>query len=280
QRQAFFRTVTPGYFEAMGIPLQRGRVLDATDRKDGEQVAVINATFARRAWPQTEAVGQTFSFYGGSRTVRIVGVVGDVRFAGPKDGERAEFFVPHSQVTYGAMTFAARSSTGDAEAAAVAISRAALEVDPRQPAHSFFPMASLQSQAVASPRFLALLLGTFASVALLLAAAGIFGALAGWVADRRRELGLRVALGAGGGDILRLVFGRSALLSAVGLILVLAVVKVGAGLLAPHLFGVEPQDALSLGAVAAVVVVVTLVASLLPAARAARLQPTQVLRSD
>ncbi|MEM1177573.1 MAG: ADOP family duplicated permease [Acidobacteriota bacterium] len=280
QRQAFFRTVTAGYFDAMDIPLQRGRLIDGSDRADGEQVAVINATFARRAWTGDDPVGQTFSFYGGSRTVRVVGVVGDVRFAGPADGERAEFFVPHRQITYGAMTVAARSSLGDPESAAAAISRAALELNPSQPVHSFFAMSSLESQAVASPRFLALLLSAFAIVALLLAAAGIFGALAGWVADRRREISLRVALGAGGSDILRLVFGRSALLSAVGLGLGLAIVKVGAGLLAPHLFGVDPQDAVSLGAVAIAVVVVTLTASLLPAARAARLQPTQVLRSE
>ena len=111
-RQAHFRTVTPGYLETLGAPLLRGRMIAASDRADGEQVVVINETFARLAWGQRDPVGESFAIYGGRRSLQVIGVVGDVRFHGPAEQTRPAFFVPHSQASYSAMTVIARTASG------------------------------------------------------------------------------------------------------------------------------------------------------------------------
>ncbi|MEM9406765.1 MAG: ADOP family duplicated permease [Acidobacteriota bacterium] len=274
--QAFFRTVSEGYFETMGMTLLQGRTFDGSERAGGEGVAVINAHFARQAWPRGNAVGESFLLYGGSRQLRVVGVVDDVRFSGPAASIKPEFFVPFRQQTYGAKTAVARSTpTNRASAvrAAAAVREAALVVDPRQPVNSVFTLEGLSSGAVATERFLAILLATFATVALLLSGAGIYGVFSYWVHQSRWELGLRRALGASRQGIVLLVLRRSLGFGGLGLVLGLAASLVSARLLTGFLFGVAPTEPTAALVVAAVLLATALLAAVLPARRAAHVAP-------
>ena len=280
-RQAHFRTITPGYLETLGAPLLRGRALDPRDHADSEPVAVINETFARVAWGDREPVGERFGIYGGTRWLRVVGVVGDVRFHGPGEATRPAFFVPHRQTTYGAMTVIARGGVGGpATAMAASVARAALEVDHRQPVHSTFALEDLTYGALATERFFTRLLTAFAAVALLLAGAGIYGVIAYWVNESRRELGLRLAVGATAGDIATLVVRRSLTTAVVGLALGLVLAVLAARRLEPFLYGIRAADVPALGAVTALLLGAALVASLVPAWRAAHTDPVRSLRLE
>ena len=283
-RQAQYRIITPGYLEAMGIPLLRGRDFDRRDHAEGEPVALVNEAMVRVAWGGHDPIGETFSIYGGHRTMKVVGVVGDLAFRGPSDSARPEFYTAHDQDPFSAMTVVVRSALADeaagdeaAAGAARAIAETALELDPRQPVHSAFTLADLESQVLAQPRFLTLLLVGFAAVSLLLAAAGIYGMLAGWIADSRRELGLRLALGAGGGDIVSLVVRRGLVATAVGAVVGLALARLGATYLVPSLFGIGAGDLAVHLAAAVTAVALSVAVSLLPAVRAGRIEPSRVL---
>lgn len=277
-RQAHFRTVSPGYLETLGVPLLSGRALSSHDRADTEPVAMINDTFARLAWPGRDPVGEQFAIYGGSRSMRVIGVVGDVHFHGPAEKTRPAFFVPFTQVTYGAMTVVAQARDGGS--ATRAIRAAALAIDGTQPVHSTFTLAGLDRGAVATQRFYSRLLALFAGVALLLAAAGIYGVFAFWVNESRRELGIRLAIGAEASTIVGLVLRRSLATTAVGVAVGLLTLLLAGRVLDPLLFAVKVTDLVSLGAVVALLGVVALVASLVPALRAARIDPTTSLRAE
>ncbi len=277
-RQAHFRTVTPGYLDALGVPLRQGRMLTTTDRADTESVALINETFAQVAWGDRDPVGQHFSIYGGRRQLSVIGVVADVRFHGPGEATRPAFFVPHTQTTYGSMTVIARGHDGSVVAASVA--SAALDMDHRQPVHSTFSLSMLEHGAVATERFFSGLLTAFAAIALLLSGAGIYGVIAYWVNESRREIGLRLAVGATSRHIMALVLRRSLTTTGLGLVLGLATAAIGARRLEPYLFGVTATDLKALSAVVALLVGAALVASLVPAMRAARIDPMRSLRTE
>jgi putative ABC transport system permease protein len=277
-KQAFFRTITPGYLETMGIPLLAGRTFDETDRATTEPVALVNETFARLAWSGRDAVGQRFQIYDGRRELLIVGVVGDVHFSGPAAPHKPEFYLPHPQAAYGAMTVVARGADGDA--AAKAIAEEALAIDPRQPIHSRFSLEGLASAAISTERFLTLLLAAFAAAALALSSAGIYGVISYWVQNSRRELGLRMALGASGGDILRRVLLRGLSMTALGLVLGVGGSLLLARFLSHFLFGVDVTDAASLLSVVSLLALTATAASLVPGLRASGLDPMSSLRMD
>lgn len=282
-RQAYFRSISPDYLETLGVPLLRGRALAASDQAETEAVAVINDTFARLAWPGHDPVGEPFAIYGGRRSLRVVGVVGDVHFHGPSEKTRPAFFVPHSQTMYGAMTIIARAADGsDATGSAIAgaVAAAALEINRAQPVHSVFTLTDLTRGAVATDRFYTRLLLAFAVVALLLAAAGIYGVVAYWVNESRREIGIRLAIGAETGSIVRLVLGRSLTTTAIGLGVGLLTVVLAGRLLNPLLFTIRATDRLALGTVIGVLGTIAFVASLVPAIRAARIDPVSSLRAE
>ncbi len=294
-RQAHFRTITPGYLEALGAPIQRGRSILASDRDDTERVAVINETFARVAWGERDPIGESFAIHGGSLSLRVVGVVGDVRFHGPSEQTRPAFFLPHSQMTYGAMTVIARTAdatlataTADAQKpgadggswAATAVARAALAADHRQPVHSTFAFSDLERGAVATDRFYGRLLAAFAAVALLLAGAGIYGVVAYWVNESRREFGLRMAIGATGSDIVDLVLRRSLRTSLLGLALGIGLGLLAARSLEPFLYGVSATDTSALAAVVVLSLAAAVLASLIPAISASRIDPISSLRGE
>ena len=276
--QAYFRTVSPAYFAMMRIPLLEGRTFEARDDHRSEPVAIINRSFARLAWPERSPIGETFAIYGGRRALRVVGVVGDVHFSALTSPYKAEFYVPIAQQTYGAMNVVARGLDGDL--AARAIAEEALALDPSQPVHSSFTLTRLTAESIATNRFLAVLLGAFAAVALALAMAGIYGVLSQWVGERERELGVRVALGSSRSGIVALVLGRTALLGGIGILVgVLGTQAVGA-LLQRFLFGVRASDPLSLLATAALIAITVFAASARPALEAARRPPMETLRAD
>jgi putative ABC transport system permease protein len=273
--QASFRAITPGYLDAMGMTLLRGRDLEESDRRGSENVALVNDAFARAAWPGRDPIGQSFLIYGGHRALRVVGVVADVRFRGLDDVLRREFFVPYRQSTYGSMAVVTRSE--DPDAAVLSISRVALEIDGRQPVHSVFRVDSLVRESIATDRFLAVLLLAFGAVALLLAAAGIYGVISYWVSSSRAELGVRLALGAARGSIIGLVLRRGLLTAGLGLGVGLLASVYASRALRQFLYGVRPDDPVTIALVVGVLGGAALLASLPPALRAAGTDPMRTL---
>jgi putative ABC transport system permease protein len=276
--QAFFRTITPGFLETLGIPLKAGRTFDSRDRAETERVALINETFARIACPDRNPVGESFWISGGRLELHASGVVGDVHFIGPSAAYKPEFYVPHSQTPYSAMTVVTRSQ--DADAGARAIAEEAIAVNNRQPASSTFTIEFLVAGALSTDRFVTWLLGAFATVALLISAAGIYGVISYWVNQSRRELGVRMAFGAGVENIVRLVLGRGLGLSLAGALLGLVASFLVTRLLARFLYGVGPNDAIAIGVVVLLLGATATLASFLPAWRAAHVDPMSALRVD
>jgi putative ABC transport system permease protein len=278
--------VTPGYFAAMGIPLRRGRLFDARDREGNARVGIINETVARRYFPGEDPIGrrvgspdrppETWS--------EIVGVVADVkdgRVYGLNGGDGAavlQAYVPFAQNPYDALSFVVRGA-GDAGLPA-AIRAAIADVDRDQPITAIRPLAELAAEPVARQRFAMFLFAVFSGAALLLAAVGIYGVMATSVAQRTGELAIRVALGARPGQVRRLVLAEGARLYAIGV----AVGLLGALLLTRSLtallYGVTPQDPLTLGGATLVLALVAALACLLPALRATRVDPMRALRAE
>jgi putative ABC transport system permease protein len=277
-KQAFFRTVTPGYLETMGMKLLAGRTVDSSDRAETQPVALVNRTFSRLAWPERDPLGQRFSIYGGRLELLVVGVVGDVHFGGPASPPKPEFYLPHAQASYSAMTVVVRAK--DAGSGASAIAEEALALDPRQPVHSAFTLETLASAAISTERFLTLLLAAFAAAALVLSSSGIYGVVSYWVNQSQREIGLRMALGAGRSDILRRVLLRGLNLTALGFLFGLLGSIFVTRFLAHFLFGVGASDAPSLGIVSGALALTAFAASLVPGLRASGLDPMSSLRAE
>jgi len=275
--QADFRMASAGYFETLGVPLLRGRGFGPQDNETGDRVMVVNATMARQLFAG-DPLGRTVRIPGGTYTV--VGIVGDVRHRGLDHPARPEMFVPPAQYyAYGSMSLVVRTM-GETSGTAVAIRRAVHAVDPEQPVGEVRTMEELVDDSVAGRRFLAGLLTTLALLGLVLAALGVYAVMAVTISQRRRELGIRLALGATPEAITTRV-----LREAMGMVLP----GIGAGLLAAlfatrllqaQLYEVSPLDGLSLAGAATLLTVVALLAGWLPARRAARIDPMTTLRAD
>ncbi len=269
------RQVTPGYLRAMGIPVLRGRDLVETDA----EVLLVSRAAAKLYWGEDDPIGRRAILPALSKTVRqVVGVVGDVKQRNPVEGFTPTVYF-HTREPYGRATVAIRTSVPPATLAQPAVA-AIRAIDPEQPVAQIRTMAEARDEKLTSQRFSAVLLGAFAAIALLLAAVGIYSLLSYIVRGRSREIGIRTALGARTGDVLRLVIveGMSPVLVgiAVGTIAAFASARV----LKTLVFGVSASDPLTLGAVAVTLAVVALMASVMPAYRALRLDPVKVLRAD
>jgi putative ABC transport system permease protein len=281
--RAEYRAVTAGYFETMRIPLRKGRTFGADDRRGAPAVAVVNETLAAQVFPGQDPLGQRLRIgvatdESDPLTFAIVGVVGDV----PTFGGRIappEIYVPHLQQSWTWMSLVVRTS-GDPVLLTGALRRQVGALDPEQPVYDVRPMLELLSDSVALSRFITALLGGFALLGLALATVGVYGVVAGSVDRRTGEFGLRLAGGANARDVLRMVMGQAARLAAAGVTLGLlasfALTRVMQGLL----FGVSATDPATFAAVAGVLAMATLLASYLPARRAARLDPAAVLREE
>ncbi len=269
--------VGPNYFRTLGTPLLRGRGFTDTDAQTAPPVAIVNETLARRYFPGVDPLGQQVTMLGGPMT--IVGVVADVQPLRVGDPIEPEIYWPYRQRPRYATYLLIRTASDPANAVRPTESRLQA-LDPDMEISSFRTMEELLDRQLVRPRFNMLLIGVFASVALLLAAIGIYGVISYSVAQRTREIGVRVALGAEERDIFGSVVGRGMILSvsgiAIGLVGALAVTRV----LSSLLVGVRPTDPLTFAAIAALLMLVAFLASYVPARRATRVDAIVALRSE
>ena len=271
------RLVSPSYVSTMGLRLLAGRNLSALDRESAPGAVLINETMARRYWPNGSALGARILLP--DLELTVVGVVGDVRHRGPGATPGAEMYIPYEQFIARQVVVTLRTAE-DPERSASALRAVMREIDPALPLANVKTMDQLLAQSVAQPRFLATLLTAFAGLAALLALVGVYGLLSFSVSRRAREIGVRVALGAGRGRVLRLVLGQSATLVSIGLIAGVALSMSMTRLLRTLLFGVQPGDPLTVVAMTAGIALAALVASLPPALRASRIDPVIALREE
>lgn len=277
---ANYRSVTPGYFEAMGMRLLRGRGLEATDRAGTPLVAVINQTMADRYWPNEDAIGKRVSDGGSERQwTEIVGIVADVKHDGLEAPVRPEMWLPVEQVPDGAMTLVVRTQA-EPVAMLPEIRAQVRALDAELPVGTVTTLDDLVWQNVAVPRLYVTFFAFFAAVALLLAAVGIFGVTQHAVAQRAQEIGIRIALGAKTRDVLAMVLRQSIVVTGLGLVIGLALGLSLSRLLSNLLYRTSPFDPVTYIAIVIVLGTVALVAALLPARRAAAVDPVVALRAQ
>jgi putative ABC transport system permease protein len=278
--QGLLRSATPSYFSAMGIPLLAGRALTDADTAQSAPVVVVNQTLARRFWPGSSAIGGRIVIdVIAGRPAEIVGVVGDVKGVRMDGEEWPTFYVPYPQGPSAAMTLTVRTA-GPPLLLASALTREVHQLDPDQPVADVRTMQEVVNLAIAGARFNTAVLASFAGVAFVLAAVGIYGVISYDVSQRANEIGIRMALGAQPADVRRLILGQGALLAVYG---------IGAGLLGASvltrwmgtmLFGVSPTDGWTYAAISILLAVVALCASYLPSRRAVALDPAIALRNE
>jgi predicted permease len=278
--QAGWRSVTPGFFRAMGIPLLQGRAFTTTDGTGGEQPVVITRGMATHLWPGEDPLGKRL-YWGGTEGAphTVVGVVGDIRDVQLDAEPTPIMFLPYEAVPMPGMTLVIRTS-GDPSGVAGAVRRELRDEDPQLPLPEISSLSENRSAAVAEPRFRMLLLAGFAAAALLLATVGVYGVMAFSVAQRTRELGLRMALGARARRVFALVLKQGMVLAGIGVIIGLAGALAVTRVLQSLLFEVSTTDPVILGAVAILLGAVTLIGAYLPARRAARVDPIVALREE
>jgi predicted permease len=275
-----YNTVSPGYFEALGIAIVAGRPLADGDIEDRPPVAVVNETMARRFWPDRSAVGQVF--HEGELTdpaIEIVGVARDVKYRTLREEARPSFYRPLAQRRAAGGVVHVRTA-GDPKALLDTLRKTLASVDPGVPIASALTLRQ-QVDLNVNDEHVAMTIGlALAAAALILAAVGLYGSMSYTVGQRSREIGVRMALGAVPGDVRRLILGQGLRLAIVGSLAGLAI-GIGLGLLIEErLYGVSPIDAVSLIVSVAVLAAVALVASWVPARRAARVDPINVLRAE
>ncbi len=282
QPRSWISVVGGAYFEAMGIPLLRGRLPGETDTDQTQPVFIIDEELARRFWPGEDPIGIRLVWRRGEGerlSGEIVGVVGSVRWGGLAANPQPTNYFWFPQDPGRQLTIVART-LGDPLDMAGAIAAQVKSIDPNQPVAEIRAMRDFVSADLAQPRFTMLLLGSFAAAALFLAAIGLYGVIAFSVAQRTREIGVRVALGAQHRDVLRLVMRRGILLIGTGLAIGIAAALALGGVVAGLLYGVKPADPATLLAVALFLAAVAVLATYLPARRATRVDPMVALRAE
>ena len=277
--QANVRMATPGYFATLGLPLVAGREFSARDELTAPRVVIINESLARSAWPGQDPVGRNLilDYQGGAAARLVVGVVRDARYKGPRSDPAPEIFIPHAQNPYLIMNVVVRT-TIEPSALGQAARAQALKVDPDQPVHSVTTMERLMDDTMQQDRFAMLFVALFAAAGLLTAATGVYALLAFTVAQRTREIAVRMAVGASSSSVARLIVMESLVLALVGCVAGALGVTAVSGLARSILFGIAPQDPLTLVTTAAVLLTAVLAASWLPARRAARINPVSAMR--
>jgi predicted permease len=266
------------YLQTMRIPLRSGRYFDARDTADTEKGIVINETMARNLWPGEEAIGQVVSL--GRTEWRVIGVVGDVRHSTVEESSGAEMYLNFRQMDdWNAVEIVVRASR-PAQSLVPDVRAALKAYDPTLPNSEFTTLEQIVDHAVAPRRLITNLLGAFSSLALLLASLGLYGVIAYSVSQRTRELGIRMAIGAQRGEVLRLVLREGLTTAGVGVVLGLIGALLATRLLKSMLFGVSATNPLIFAVNALILMAVALAACLIPARRASRIDPMEALRHE
>jgi putative ABC transport system permease protein len=271
------------YFETMGIPLVKGRYFDARDTADAPGVAIVSEKLAQKYWPGEDPVGKRITFEGGQQQPRfreVVGVVGHVRNEGLEGESRGQYYVPYVQRPNNADLFLVVRTDGDPAALAPAVRSRIASVDKDLPVYKVTTMEKLVSDSLAQRRFLMFLFGVFAALALALAVVGLYGVMSYSVTQRTHELGLRMALGAQGWDVLKMVVGQGMVLVAVGLAVGLTLAFALSRYMSSQLYEVSAVDPLTYAGIALLLAAVAFLACFIPARRATKVDPMVALRYE
>ena len=282
QDGAYFIAATPGYFKALRTPVLQGRAIDDHDTAGGAGVVVINQTLARQLFPNQDAVGHRLKIVNPEQSSdwrTIVGVVGDIKYRGLNEEFQPTLYTPFAQTPFMWLYVMVRSP-GNVASMVQTLRAAVPSVNPSLTAGNIRPMADVIAQSVAEPRFNMILVLAFAALALLLASIGIYGVIAYSVAQRTHEIGVRMALGAARLDVLRLVLVEGVAIAIAGVALGVASALALGRVMASLLVGISPRDPLTFGAGAVLLLFVAIVASYVPALRAARVEPMTALRGE
>jgi len=279
--QADNRLATPGYFSTIGASLLRGRDFTDSDRADSEKVAIVNSALARKYFGGGDPVGKLLEIGdpGHVERWRIVGEVSDIKAFGPEEEAHADIFRPFEQESFPLLAFTLRTN-GDPASLLKPAEQALWSVDKSQPVFDAMPMSLLMAQSVTLRRISTILLGSFAALALVLAAVGLYGVMSYSVVQRTHEIGLRMALGARRGDVLQLVMRQGAWIVLVGEALGLFAALILTHAVSGLLYGVSPSDPAAVIGAATLLIVVSLLAAYIPARRAMKIDPIVALRYE
>jgi len=275
-----YYAVTPDYFRAMGIRLVRGRVFTPQDDAKAPRVAIINETMARQHFPNEDPIGKRLNISNGPDAWReIVGIVRDIKQYGVDKATSSQSYEPFAQAPFNSVNVVIRTN-GPAAPLVSSLRPAVYAVDKDQPVGLIRPLEEIVSETIARQRFAMLLLTVFSVVALVIAAVGIYGVMAYSVVQRTSEFGIRMALGAQQRDVLRLVLTQGGKLIGLGLLIGIVATLAASRAMGSMLFNVSAQDPLTLGSITILLGAVALVACLLPASRATKVNPIEALRAE
>jgi putative ABC transport system permease protein len=277
--------VTPGYFETMGIPLIRGRFFDSRDREDAPLVAIVNPAMARNFWPNQEVVGKQFNLGGPASSapwIQVVGLVGDVKQMGLGVPSRQEIYFPYMQARDNYMVpraLAVRTSA-DPMSLVGALRQVVKSIDSEQALNHVRTMDEIVSRELSQSQVQTVLLGGLAGLALVMASVGIYGVITYMVNQRKFEIGVRMAIGAAPRDVLWLILRRGLMVITAGVVLGFAGAISLTGLIRGLLYGVGPTDPGIMASVVVILMIVGIAACVIPARRAASIDPMKTLRTD
>lgn len=282
QPSADRRIISPDYFRTMSTPVRKGRAFGTLDQATAPAVMIVNDTFARRFFPGEEVIGKRIIPGEGRQPVtrEIVGVVGDVRHEGLDVEPTPEYYIPYEQASVDDMTVVARTTAVNPTSIAMPLRDVIRAMDKEQPVYNIRPMTQLLTESLAQRRFNLILLGGFALLALVLAGIGIYGVMSYSVAQRTREIGVRIALGAQSRDVLKMVLFHALGLTAIGLALGLVGAFALTRFLVTLLFEIKPTDLTTFAIVSIVLGAVAITACLIPARRATKVDPLVALRYE
>jgi putative ABC transport system permease protein len=273
---------SPGYFRTMGIPFLQGRDFTGRDVETAPAVVIVDERIARRFWPGQNPIGKRITFSDAETNavwLSVVGVVADVQGSWPAKDSFAHIYAPYTQMPIDSMFVVMRTNT-DPNSYIPAVRQQLRSLDPEQPIYAVKTMEQYVSAAMAQPELRAVLLAVFAGIALVLAAVGTYGVMAFLVAERRHEIGIRLALGAEPRAVLRMVVGYGIILTLAGLGIGLAGATALARILSGLLYGMSATDPMTFVALAVSLGVVSLVAAYVPARRATKVDPIVALRHE
>jgi len=276
---ANYRMASSGYLQAMGIVLKRGRDFNEHDTRDTTPIALINETLAKQYFANDDPIGKQLKIEGQQVPREIVGIIGDVKQIKLDAEGRSEIYVPYLQFAVPAMNIVVRTQT-DPGSMTSAVLQQISRVDPDQPVFQVKTMDQYLGESMAQRRLSTVLLGVFAALALVLAAIGVYGVMSYLVSQRTREIGIRMALGAGQRDILKLVVGHGMWLSFLGIALGVAAALLLTRIMTSSLYGISASDPLTYIGISLLLAIVALLACLIPARRAIKVDPNIALRYE